>query len=192
MDKFSRNDFLYTPLFCEENIWWLAKALIEKGMDSASMAVLFFTNPSTSILMLNQRATEPGRMTQWDYHVVLQAEIDQQLWIFDFDSGLDFPEPLLSYLQQTFPEQALLPQQFQCRVRVIPASHYLAHFYSDRSHMMNHVAESEFPGYPIIQPELKNNRVELADYLNLHKPIANTDVFEVEIYRDAFLNRAGS
>lgn len=191
MQKFSRNDFIYTPLFCEENIWWLAKALIEKGFDGTSMLVLFFSNPASSILLLNQRATEPGRLTQWDYHVVLQADIDQQQWIFDFDSWVDFPDSIEHYLQHTFPLQTQLPEQYQSMIRVIPAASYLAHFYSDRSHMIGQLSESEFPVYPIIQPRLQKDRIDLADYRNMHKSIAQTDVAKVEFYQDTLLKHGG-
>ena len=171
--QFERSDFRYTPLFCEENIWWLAHDLVCRGLAVADCRVLVFCNPTQSVLMLNQRAAPPDRPVAWDYHVVLLAEIDNVVQVFDFDSRLAFPVPLAEYLAASFPPQAALPSSYQARVRLIPAVDFLARFSSDRSHMVGRVPRSAFPDYPVIEPapdvppitlaRLRDMRAELDD-----------------------------
>ena len=166
----------YTRYFCEENTWWLAKTLAEAGCPLRDLQVLLFSNPAESNLMLNQAAAEPERLAVWDYHVVLQAEIDGRCLILDFDTRLDFPAPCEDYLQRSFPPQSLLPEHLRSWVRRIPASNYLAHFYSDRSHMLDQLPQSQFPPYPIIQPEPGRQRISLAEYRDVHAELLDGSV----------------
>ena len=56
-------------------------------------------------------------------------------------------------------------------VRSIPAASYLAHFYSDRSHMQGRLPRSAFPDYPIIRPDTAVRRIELAAYRDPHREL---------------------
>lgn len=173
MNAFRRDQFRYTAYFCEENVWWAAKELIDRGFDVTHMQVLLFTNPSQSVLLFNQLAAEDGHPVAWDYHMVLRAQIDASVLIFDLDSRLDFPTPLHDYLQNTFPDQAELPEQLRAWARVIPAQSYLAHFYSDRSHMLGRLPISEFPDYPIIRPAQGVDAISLDTYRDLHVTLSD-------------------
>jgi len=165
--QFERNDFRYTALFCEENVWWLAYDLVERDLPVADVWVLVFSNPTQSILMLNQRAAPPGRPVAWDYHVVLAASLDGEALVFDFDSRLSFPVPLAEYLAASFPPQAALPRSYRTRVRLIPAASYLERFTSDRGHMAGRVPPSAFPDYPMIEPGAGVSPITLARFRDM-------------------------
>ena len=171
MRTIDRDKYPYTPLFCEENIWWLANSLREEGEDVSQMRVLFFSNRYKQIVMLNQLAANEGHPIIWDYHVVLQLEGADSDWVFDLDSRLPFPVQRVAYFQKTFPDQSSLPEQFRSWVRSIPADSYLEHFFSDRSHMVGKVPESEFPDWPVIQPEANNRRIALNEYWDMDKQL---------------------
>ena len=92
MQNFRREDYTYTRYFCEENIWLLAKSLIDRGIPADDLQVLILSTPSESVVLFNQRAAPEGAPLSWDYHVILQATLDGHPYIFDFDSRLAFPE----------------------------------------------------------------------------------------------------
>lgn len=171
MKPFQREAARYTPFFCEENIWWLAKSLLADGVDADLLKVVVFSNPLASILLFNQRAAAEGGPIIWDYHVVLQARIEDSDWIFDPDSRLSFPEHRETYLLHTFPRQSTLPERYRAWARIIPADSYLKHFYSDRTHMIGQIPASEFPDYPIIQPAAGLDRIPLSEYWDMHKSL---------------------
>lgn len=173
MKPLVRDAFRYTPFFCEENIWWLARGLVDDGMDPDLLSVLLFSNPGRSIVLLKQRAAHSGAPVVWDYHVVLQARLHDAYWVLDFDTRLLFPMQRDSYLEHTFPEQAELPPHLRTWVRSIPAAAYLRHFYSDRSHMLGKLPASAFPDYPIILPPPAVQAIALSDYWDMHKPLAD-------------------
>ena len=173
MRLLQREHYPYTPLFCEENIWWLARCLLEEGMDAEQMQVLFFSNAGMQILLMNQRAAGPGQPIIWDYHVVLRASMNDSDWIMDFDTRLPFMTPLEAYLLGTFPLQNELPEQYRTWVRSIPAQSYLDHFFSDRSHMKGRIPESEFPEWDIIQPDDQKESIALSDYWNMETSLGD-------------------
>jgi hypothetical protein len=183
--RVERDDFRYTPLFCEENIWWLAHDLIGRGCHPGNLQVLWFSNPAEGVLMLNQRAAAPGRPLAWDYHVVLQAVIGNTSQVFDFDSRLPFPTPFADYLRMSFPQQDLLPSSCRAWVRMVPAADYLAHFFSDRSHMLGRLPASAFPAYPVIRPAEGLAVVTLADYRDMQHQIDDCRVLPVQDLLDA-------
>lgn len=59
-------------------------------------------------------------------------------WVYDLDSCLPCPSPLSVYLQSTFKadRRDAVAQHFRPQFRIVSSKHYLAHFASDRSHMM--------------------------------------------------------
>ncbi len=162
-----RGAFRYTPYFCEENIWWLARDLIARGEEAEAMAVWIVTNQSRQVLMLNQRATDPGAPLGWDYHVILKAGAGRPR-VFDFDSRLSFPCDIHTYLASSFPRQSSLPQRYRAWIRTVAADQYLAHFFSDRSHMRGVLPPEDFPDYPIITPEPGVEPISLQQYLDLN------------------------
>jgi len=167
--KFHKTDYLYTPLFCEENIWQLIHSVSSGDIAISKLWFLFITNPSHKVLLLNQQAAALNQPIIWDYHVILLADINHQSVIFDFDTRLGFVTSLDEYLKNTFIffskelHEELIPY-----IRKIPAQSYLKYFYSDRSHMINRIAASEYPPWPVINED-KKNCIPLADYLNIQK-----------------------
>lgn len=171
-----RDSIRYTPLFCEENIWWLARSMVDQGVDSHDLKVLFLSNAWQSIVLAHQRAAEPGRLVIWDYHVVLQARLNGVDYIFDPDTRLGFPERLASYLQQSFPIQAELPERMRTWVRIVPAASYLGHFRSDRRHMLGRIPLSAYPDYAIILPSVGARCIDLGEYRDMHRALADGSV----------------
>jgi hypothetical protein len=161
----------YTPLFCEENIWLLANRLRQTGQQEEGTYVLFFSNLRQSILLLNQRRASEGRLTLWDYHVVLQTEEDERTWIYDFDSRLPFPTRLQHYFSQTFPDPAVIPKRYQTKIRQIPVTEYLTRFSSDRSHMTGILEPERFPRYPCIMPPASSRPIPLSSYRDMRRKL---------------------
>ncbi len=179
MKEFQRDKYRYTEYFCEENIWWLARSLVDEGFDERLIKVLFFSNADKSILLSHQRAATSGQLIMWDYHVVLELTADQQKWIFDFDSRLHFPEPRDTYLCKTFPPQRELVGKYRSQVRIIPASNYLQKFHSDRSHMRGRLPGSAYPDYPMISPG-PEQFIDITDYWDMQKNLDNCQVTSIE------------
>lgn len=151
MAEREKEAYLYTPLFCEENIWQLARALVTEGVVVEAMRVLIFTNHHKQVLLLNQQRSGDTGYVVWDYHVVLRVTEGEDR-IYDFDTQLPFPCASYDYLADTFPPQTDLPEQLRCEIREVPAQSYLRDFYSDRHHMVGAVPEEAFPPWPTITP----------------------------------------
>ncbi|GAB6040952.1 protein N-terminal glutamine amidohydrolase [Endothiovibrio diazotrophicus] len=153
MTAAARETLPYTPLFCEENIWLLARTLREQGVAADGMWVLLISSPAHQVALLHQRAGDDHNLALWDYHVVLHARIDDEERIYDFDTTLPFPCPAARYLDETFPPEALTPPPLRATIRRIPATAYLHRFHSDRSHMVGSVPADCFPPWPAITPD---------------------------------------
>jgi hypothetical protein len=103
LSKLKREDFLYQPYYCEENIWHLCQ--LEQFKNSH---VIFIASKGDSFPMLNQRVMQ-NNLTPvlWDYHVILlaQAETNQ---ILDFDTSLSFNNDVGTYFSNSFIDNDLL------------------------------------------------------------------------------------
>lgn len=182
--EYIKTQYLYTPLFCEENIWLLLQSLsttspttnaatstmVNLKIAIDKMWVLIITNPEQKIALFNQNAAAVNQPVIWDYHVILLAEINHRYLIFDFDSRLPFVTPLQKYLQNTFIPPTQLPQEFIPYIRKVPAQSYRDKFYSDRSHMHNQIDPCQFPSWPIINTN-REHSIALADYLNTEQAL---------------------
>ena len=185
----NNEEYTYTPHFCEENIWWLAKKLLDTAAANERMYVVFFSNAAESVVLYKQRLAPAGGFIVWDYHVVLQTNQQETDWIYDFDTRLSFPAPLITYLFQTFPQHTVLPEAYRTHIRRIPALEYLRHFYSDRTHMVGHIQPLQFPDYPAITPDPSVQPIPLCDYRNMDKQLDdNSLVFDLERYRASLPN----
>jgi len=145
---------MYTPFYCEENVWQLAKKMSEtKNGSSLHGFVLFFVGAHSYIAMKNQVAFKADLFGFWDYHVVL-FDADSKL-IFDRDSSLGCPFSAESYFTQTFPRQDALAPEVRTTVRSVPIDEYLKRFSSDRSHMLDESGNAieTFPSWPAIVAE---------------------------------------
>ena len=160
MNTLDKNQYHYTSLFCEENIW----KLIESCLDNSCIIpidVLFIINQFNSIALLEQQKSISEQAVVWDYHVVLSAQIENQLVILDFDSRCKFPCKINTYFNSTFANYNNLPNHYRPFLKPIAADYYYQNFTSDRSHMQGIIPQSEFPAYDIILPNNTDNLLSL-------------------------------
>lgn len=171
MTIFDPEAYPYTPRFCEENIWKLAQGLISQAIDPDALQVVYLSNRKKEVALAWQKLAPPGRLLVWDYHVVLLAAINDELYVFDFESRLGFPCQAEWYFSKTLPEALVLLRDFWPAVRMIPASSYLERFCSDRSHMIDEVEPEEFPSWPLIYPADRSRCIMLADYRDMGREL---------------------
>jgi len=180
----SKSHYTYTALFCEENIWLLAKSLQIEGKKLEQLKILFLSNTKKQIALFEQQSAPLGQAVIWDYHVLLLEQSAQGDSIYDFDSRLPFPCPAHQYFYSSFPEPQKLPQRLHFFIREIPAKNYLLQFYSDREHMKNQIPLEQFPPYPIIENSPESDRIVLQDYWDMQKEI--NDGSRVYAYHSVF------
>lgn len=176
MKPFDPSSYLYTPRFCEENIWHLARVLIEQGQDPEGLQVVFLSNRDMQIVMAEQKEAEKGRLILWDYHVVLLADLEDEVYVFDFDTRLEFPCVAETYFKKSIPAAGLIPDQYLPSIRLIPAESYLARFYSDRSHMIGHLPPELFPDWPIIRPGHEVRGIAINQYWDMCQELMDGSV----------------
>jgi len=174
VQTFQKQNYLYTSLFCEENIWQLCKSLVTEGISLNQLDVLFLSSPKKHIVLFNQQFVDPEKPLTYDYHVILKYRSQNNgIQIFDFDTRLPFPVSWETYQQASFPDPASLPPAYQIIIREIPAIEYLEYFTSDRKHMA-HLPESEHPDYACIRARDPNRSIDLKDYWDMNKTIKGT------------------
>ena len=113
----------------------------------------------------------------WDYHVLAMGCTPAgEAVIFDLDSSLPFPCSVVLWTQRALlvDSDMCKSQQLKRQWRVVQASQFLAHFASDRSHMIKEVTVNEQVRYEwssppppyncISTPESSNN---LPQYLDM-------------------------
>jgi protein N-terminal glutamine amidohydrolase len=131
MTQPSRDSYLYTPFYCEENIWHLAKQIV-----ADKSWVIFISNPDRRFPLWMQRASkEEALPILWDYHVVLLTQDKDRFQIWDLDSRLELPVVAAKYMAQTILPNRLLKGRWRVYFRMVTASEFLSSFASDRSHM---------------------------------------------------------
>lgn len=172
------DEILYTPLFCEENIWHLARRMLQLGVAADSLQVLLFSNPDKQVVMFNQRNVGEQGYVVWDYHVVLQAgEL-----IYDLDSMLPFPVPVADYFRASFPNQFSLAEMYRSQVRCIPAMAFVENFYSNRLHMQGLIADDDYPAWPAIMPS-HEQKILLSEYWDMQQSLTDgSEVLSVAEY----------
>ena len=166
MTRHERDQRPYTALFCEENVWQLAREMVSSGKDMCRSEVLFFVNAADSVVMLNQRAADPGMAIGWDYHVVLRVRDPHDL-VFDADTRLPYPCATREYLLHSFPRQSALLEHLQAWVRRVPVATFLSRFDSDRSHMRGRVPAAAFPPWPTIRATDTQHAISLRHYCDV-------------------------
>jgi len=175
MPHFEKSSYIYTHLFCEENIWKLVESLYMNQL-AKPIDVLFVLNQFSSIAVFEQRQSNNHKPVIWDYHVLLTAQIEENLMVFDFDSRCHFPAKIIDYFNKTFPANIQLPTTYQPLIKSISAEYYLKHFYSDRRHMLGVIDNSQFPKYEIIKPEKNIEKLTLAQCRNLQAIIPTSKI----------------
>ncbi len=164
---FKKKTYPYTPLFCEENIWHLCRAVLDTGLPADKCRIILLANANESIVLFKQMSAAENKAVIWDYHVVLEAELEGKWVVFDFDSRLDFPVDSVLYRNDTLPSETEVQQDFLPDFRVIPAKDYLSYFYSDRSHMKGVISQEKFPALPCISSSLDSGGISLKEYRNM-------------------------
>lgn len=181
MIQFDKSTLTYTPLFCEENIWKLVESLIAHKQANP-IDVLFIINKNKSVAIFEQKKSIANQPVIWDYHVILSAQINTKIVIFDFDSRNNFPTEIKEYFNNTFPTSINLETTIRPNIRYISAVYFLKHFYSDRSHMLNLIPQDEFPEYSIIQPENDIQHLTLDNCRSSNYPVPQSQVLTPEEY----------
>ncbi|KAG0705014.1 N-terminal glutamine amidase-domain-containing protein [Suillus ampliporus] len=167
-------DSPYTSCYCEENIYFLVHRFLEQAEVKATwdISAVFISNATKTVALWSQlKAPAANTAVIWDYHVVLvlrsrsgsqcrllntSPSIEEETWIYDFDSILEMPSRWEEYVEQTFPPDSDIPPQYRSLFRVVSGEEYLCSFASDRSHMLSSTAGtlpeyiSPPPPYPII------------------------------------------
>ncbi len=177
--------FLYTPFYCEENIWHLCQ---QEEFTHREPQVVFVSNRKRACALWHQRAAKRNQPVYWDYHVILiirqlapagQSECD--CWeVWDLDTLLDCPTTLPSYMARTF-EHRSVPTVYRPAFRVIPADAFTQAFSSDRSHMKDEDGEwlQPPPSWPPVFDGKKSNLMDIVDLQNEHIGVVlNLDQFK--------------
>lgn len=175
MKQFNRDSHLYTPFFCEENIWHLTRSLISHCINESDLNILFISNKRKKIALSNQLAGAQEKTVVWDYHVVLLANIEKSCLVFDFDTRLPFPDNIEHYFLHTLPDK--INDKYASQFRLIPSSAYLKSFHSDRAHMKNMISGTLFPQYPAILSG-HIHKMLLTDLFEIDRIINNTHRFK--------------
>jgi hypothetical protein len=135
------SDLLYASCFCEENIYHLAKLLLENDPQS-TIYVVIISNPDGRVPLWHNKTRispeNPDGLVIWDYHVILvHRPLPGCLYnVYDFDSDVPWPCSLAEYAQQVLGIDELLPPSLQRLYRLISGLAYVRDFSSDRSHML--------------------------------------------------------
>jgi protein N-terminal glutamine amidohydrolase len=188
-----RNSFLYTPYYCEENVWQLCQA---PALAKFECKAVFMTNAMRACAFLNQRAAPSAdHLMFWDYHVVVLANSGtasnlltpsvstSARWeIWDLDTRLGMPVSVDEYIACTFPQHPET-RDFQPLFRVVDSDEFLATFSSDRSHMRNQHGEWLQPPPPW-DPICRDGIWNLIDFLD-----TNPGGIGFLLDRPAFLKR---
>ena len=181
MQLLDKTAYIYTPLFCEENIWKLINALYTNQL-AKPIDVLFILNQTNTIALFGQTSADIDKPVIWDYHVVLTALYNGEMVVFDFDSRCDFPAKLIDYYNETFPQELQLKASYQPLIKSIKPDYYFKHFYSDRLHMKNVIDDSELPDYDIIKPEKTLEKLTLINCRDLDAQFAGCQIELPENY----------
>ncbi len=153
-----RENYKYTPRYCEENVWHLCNDAI--GDDGKAV---FISNQNKQCPMWHQRAAAVGDPVIWDYHVVYLSRVEKQWMIFDLDTTLEFPANFEVYLSASFPRS--IRTGYEPVFRIVDADEFVAIFCSDREHMRSRDGKylSSPPEWPLICGGAENN---LSRFLN--------------------------
>jgi hypothetical protein len=162
MDK---EAYLYTPFYCEENIWHLSQVPSFSASDSK---VVFVSNEKRSCPLWKQRAgVGEEEFVLWDYHVIFLHK--QNSWqVFDLDTTLGLPVLFQTYVNATFRMSDRGLDEYAPKFRVIDAKEFVSLFSSDRSHMRNSDGtwKATPPTWPLIEGTGEPNLMQLADMSN--------------------------
>jgi len=157
--------FRYTPFYCEENVWQLARE--ERFLEHETLAVIISGRGPSRRLWYQRNALHPALPVHWDYHLVLLSYNDGwQVW--DLDTTLELPVPVETYVHKTFLQANVEAGNTDVILRLIPVGEFVRDFSSDRSHMELPSGEwaAPPPEWPMIMQGAKSN---LLDWLDIDR-----------------------
>jgi len=191
MNILDKKQHHYTALFCEENIWKLVESCMSSNI-IVPIDVLFIINKFNSIALFEQNTSDGKQAVIWDYHVVLSAQVNKQVAIFDFDSRCNFPTSIHTYFNKTFAHYSALHDHYKPLIKPIPADYYYDNFTSNRQHMKGIVAESEFPDYDLIIPDNTANLLTLDICRTLTGSLSEDNILTPLKYLEHLKTRTGT
>lgn len=183
-------DCIYTPCYCEENIWHLCDHVRKNqpGLLNYVHAV-FLSNDCKVIPLWEQRAgTGEEKLVFWDYHVIFMYCKGSCCTIYDLDTCLPFPCDIKLYLERGLRSDHQIVPKYHRKLRVIPASEFLDNFSSDRSHMRKSDGSwiKPPPNYPPICPQGINN---LDHFIQMHPTYGCGKVMTLDQFTEDFKYR---
>lgn len=180
----TRERFLYTPFFCEENVWQLCQ---HPELSHLEKQVVFISNHNRSCPFWSQRAsTDDTIPVTWDYHVILLCKpgssANWQVW--DLDSTLSMPVAVEQYMNETFRHIRRVEVPFHPLFKVLDAQDYVRTFSSDRSHMLD--TNGCWLEPPPTWPEInQNSQANLMNFIDMNQASEGT-VMSIVDFSDAF------
>jgi len=183
-------EFLYQKCFCEENVWHLVQ---HERLRNKRVNVAIVSNAAKKVAVWHQKASKRSdQLVVWDYHVIAFAspctkdpaetsdvgadrsgsegserpfhEMDPSWEVWDLDSTLGFPVPIVQYIRSSFVytdpgSQFNVPEVYKATLRLMTRERFVRLFSSDRSHMMRPDGswKADPPSWaPIFSPERGN------------------------------------
>ena len=176
--------FLYTPFYCEENVWQLCQhpqlARLEKR-------VVFISNQSRSCPFWSQRASADATTpVTWDYHVILICKTgnDGSWEVWDLDTTLGMPVEVEHYIDQTFRHVGMFETPYHPLFKVLDAEAYVRTLSSDRSHMLD--ADGRWLEPPPDWPEIKQAATtNLMNFIDMNE-VASGEIMNAIQLRSTF------
>lgn len=166
----------YHAYYCEENVWHLCA---DPRLAAHPRAAILVSNPARTVAVAYQRAApRPELPIVWDYHVVLAARDPQGLSIWDLDTTLGMPVPLLDYLGRSLAWPHGFAPPHEARFRVLEAGRYREVLCTDRSHMRDAAGRYRVPPPPWPAIGTGTNLMRLVD---MDDPIAGEVVALAEL-----------
>lgn len=186
-----KEDCTYTPYYCEENIWMLAKKIEETNNEKLNCCFpVFISNNSNFVPLWRQTiGDQESGFVAWDYHVIMVYLDSYNALVYDFDTRLPFPCSFSTYCKETFrPDETLAPEHERF-FRLISAELYLKYFSSDRRHMIRKNGSwlKPPPDYPIIQNQQESHN--LAQYISMKVYKPQDSKFGNVLHLQSFIDR---
>ncbi|VVC37155.1 Protein N-terminal glutamine amidohydrolase, alpha beta roll [Cinara cedri] len=176
-------DCVYTLSYCEENIWHLAKLILDlnKATSDLKAYVILLSNSNKCVHLWKQNSPQKDGLLFWDYHAFMITEHQDQTMVFDFDTTLPFPVSFSQYCKEALRNDLKEIQTWRF-FRVVEANTYLTEFSSDRGHMLegDHWL-AEPPNYPPILNKKKEHNLESfisMECSNEYGQVLNLDEFK--------------
>uniref|UniRef100_A0A1B6G201 Protein N-terminal glutamine amidohydrolase n=1 Tax=Cuerna arida TaxID=1464854 RepID=A0A1B6G201_9HEMI len=185
-----KEDCVYTPHYCEENIWMLAKKIQERNPEKLKFCYpVFISNENNHIPLWRQRVgKDEDGLVVWDYHVIMVYYNEEASWVYDFDTQLKFPTPFSEYSKETFKSDEIVNPSFHRFFRVIPAESYLKFFSSDRSHMKrNGLWIKPPPEYPPLRNSEESHNLE--QYISMKSESSEVTKFGYVFTLNSFIEK---